>query len=124
MNGLQRTLRRVLCAGALLLRAGRALGEALCAATEEALPGRPLHSSGPNMAAAGRGELIVCCCAHRKEDTVVIALLGGVVRLVPGSLIEFSEGISKTVTEIRRVTVLLLGMGPLTMAAQTVPCFS
>ena len=63
------------------------------------------------MAAAGRGELIVCCCAHRKEDTAFLALLGGVARLVPGSLIEFREGISKTVTEIRRATVLVLEDG-------------
>ena len=40
-----------------------------------------------------------------------VLLLRAVVRLVPGSLIEFSEGISKTVTEIRQVTVLLLEDG-------------
>lgn len=60
------------------------------------------------MATARTGELIVRCCAHRKEDTAFLALLGRIARLVSCSLIEFREGISKTVTEIRRATVLLL----------------
>ena len=45
------------------------------------------------------------------KDTAILALLGGVARLVPGNLIEFRKGISKTVTEIRRVMVLLLEDG-------------
>lgn len=55
--------------------------------------------------------MIVCCCAEGELDSPISLLLGGVARLVAGSLVELREGVAEAVAEVGGAAVLLLEDG-------------